>query len=354
MENQVRELLRDIAEDIPRQRQVPPTLRVRARRRIATTVGLTVAAVATLVLGSVVAVRSSTTSSIRPANGPTTSPSTPGSAGFYLLDLQTGEATRLPHTIDANEAGVVSISPDGTMVTYRGDDPQGPLSVVYVANIDGTNARPLEETHSLGGAWGPRWSPDGSQIVYQGRGLGLAGDLFLVDVAKGKTMQLTHLGPIGVDHHWYMDPTFSPEGQTILFTLPRGSHSWDLWSVPSTGGRAVLVRRDAADAGFSPDGTRIAYEQSHRDGAFLRGDIWLADADGSHARRLVQGDHLLWPRWSPDGTRIAYGDTSRGRNGETYVLDVKTGDTSKVADGLLAEWVDDHTLIVNTTICGGC
>src|SRR5436190_7551894 len=84
MENQVRELLRDIAEDIPPQREVPPTLRPRARRRMAATVGVTVVAVAALALGGVVAVRSITESSPRPANpGPTTEP-TPLGAGEVL------------------------------------------------------------------------------------------------------------------------------------------------------------------------------------------------------------------------------------------------------------------------------
>ena len=55
------------------------------------------------------------------------------------------------------------------------------------------------------------------------------------------------------------------------------------------------------------------------------------------------------PRFSPDGRRIVYGNVAQGRHGATYVLDVRTGETSKVADGVWAEWLDDHTLIVNRT-----
>ena len=47
--------------------------------------------------------------------------------------------------------------------------------------------------------------------------------------------------------------------------------------------------------------------------------------------------------WSPDGTRIA---SSGG--GEIHVVDVATGESSHVADGNMAEWLDDHTLVVST------
>ena len=68
MENHVRELLRDIAEDIPPQRELPPTLRPRARRRIVATVGVTVMTIGVLVLGGMVATRSMTESSPMPAD----------------------------------------------------------------------------------------------------------------------------------------------------------------------------------------------------------------------------------------------------------------------------------------------
>ena len=40
---------------------------------------------------------------------------------------------------------------------------------------------------------------------------------------------------------WFTFPSFAPDGQSILFQLPRGdpnSPIWDLWSVPVTGGKS--------------------------------------------------------------------------------------------------------------------
>jgi TolB protein len=61
---------------------------------------------------------------------------------------------------------------------------------------------------------------------------------------------------------------------------------------------------------------RVAF--SHRD------DIWVADPDGRHARRLTRGRGPEFdPTWSPDGKQIAYRDSRRGLNvdDEIYVVD---------------------------------
>ncbi|MET1011051.1 MAG: DPP IV N-terminal domain-containing protein [Actinomycetota bacterium] len=258
-------------------------------------------------------------------------------SGPSLFDLETKQATRVAG-IDPVSSGI-AVSPDGTMIAYEGFDPGG-QHVIYVASIDGTNVRALQKTAATAPATDvPQFSPDGSQIVYQARG-----NLFLVDVATGETTQLTNLEPVETTF-WDMAPTFSPDGETVLFNRANSNvlnRSWNLWSVPATGGRPRLVLRDAALGRFSPDGRTIAYFKPTVENPFA-GDMWLADADGKDARRLARGD-LLAPRWSPDGTKIAYAD--RGRAG-TYVVDVTTGVTSRVLDrAYWLEWLDGHTWII--------
>jgi len=52
---------------------------------------------------------------------------------------------------------------------------------------------------------------------------------------------------------------------------------------------------------------------------------------------------IEFPTMSPDGSRVAYSD-----GGSIYVVDVATGESSKVADGnyFNAAWLDNDTLIV--------
>lgn len=280
------------------------------------------------------------------ATGPLAS--LPSEPGVYLFDLEIGEATHVSGIVPpGHESPGIAVSPDGTTVAYRGTDPEG-NRVIYVANVDGTNIRPLDKTAATApDTVGPQFSPDGSHIAYQGKGYGQwTGDIFLVDVATGETTRLTHLKPVAASL-WYMGPTFSPDGQTVFFTRSTSnfSTSWDLWSVPVSGGKPRLVLPDAIGGRLSPDGRTIVYfkYKPSPENPFF-GDMWVAEADGTDARRLARGD-VFSARWSPDGTRIAY--TDQGRGG-AYVVDVTTGEISRVLKDTdkFPEWLDDHTWII--------
>jgi Tol biopolymer transport system component len=281
----------------------------------------------------------------------------PSEHGIYLFDLDTRLSMRVADLVPLKPG--IAVSPDGTMIAYQGTDQTG-QQVLYVANVDGTNVRALEETASTGvEPILPRFSPDGSQIVYQAKGGGVSvGDLFLVDVSTGQTTQLTDLKK-AASGLYAMAPSFSPDGKTVLFHRPHANYSdepsnflkqsWDVWSVPATGGRPELLLRNAVGARLSPDGRTIIYfKSSHRD-PFI-GDMWVADTDGTDTRILVRGGvATLSAEWSPDATRIAYARWAGGRG--TYVVGVTTGETSNVLDGAyFPEWVDDHTLIVGSPI----
>ena len=74
---------------------------------------------------------------------------------------------------------------------------------------------------------------------------------------------------------------------------------------------------------WSPDGARIAY--------VTRGDLWVADADGNHTRRLVaKADQ---PAWSPNGRRLAF-----TRDGAVYTVRVDGVDERRLAPGAHPAW----------------
>ena len=149
MDNEVRELLRDIAADIPPLREVPPTLRPRARRRIVATVGMTVVLVAALVLGSVAALRAITQASPAPADLPTNVqlPNAPGAWQRIEIPYDSRCPADNCHMelVAAGDAGLVV-----TGWTFNG-------SVEWTvgwSSPDGLSWHPIAPTEVDGVAWG--------------------------------------------------------------------------------------------------------------------------------------------------------------------------------------------------------
>ena len=93
----------------------------------------------------------------------------------------------------------------------------------------------------------------------------------------------------------------SPDGRSIAFEL-----LGDLYTLPIGGGEARAITRGLAfdsQPRYSPDGKHLVY-LSDRSG---NENIWMADADGGHARRISTLDDnavLTSPAWSADGRSI--------------------------------------------------
>jgi Tol biopolymer transport system component len=285
-----------------------------------------------------------------PGNQPSTV--APGTfSGPFFLDLRTGGKTPLAKNLAGGYSYVAS--PDGTRVAYSSSSLGGCVAAdgITVANIDGTDARTLKSPAGLTYC-APRWSPDGTKIVYQERNSAdpfSVGNLFVRELSTGRRTQVTHL-ELSKAEWWFLSPSFSPDGANVIFQMPRSSSEttkWDVWSVPVTGGQPMLVLRNASlpmlNPAGGPEGVAIAFV-SPRTNVFSGHSIMTGrpSPDSDIRRTLVEAKSgIWWPTFSPDGRKIAYQD-----GGSIYVVDVATRNSSKVADGNSAEWLDKDTLIV--------
>jgi hypothetical protein len=251
----------------------------------------------------------------------------------YLLDLDTGERTALNLVENAVE---FQPSPDGTrMLLYQ----YGALSI---AGADGSGVVAIDVQG--GPEWErARWSPDGTRVVYQERNGGSdVGNLFVHEIATGRRTQVTHLDLTSAG--WYnLWPSFSPDGQNVIFHLARDASEepgFDVWSVSVTGGDQELLVEDAAFPMYLPD-RRLVYVASPTDLLSGGDGLVIADADGSTRTLAEAVEEIVKVKVSPNGARVAYGDD------RVRVVAIESGEASVVeGDAGSWEWVDDHTLLI--------
>lgn len=272
----------------------------------------------------------------------------------YTIDLNTGVSTPLPDALIVSVAEFgrssgtkYAASPDGSMLAYVGiGDDENPQ--IFVAGIDGTGVRQL--THDSKEAMSPAWSPDGTKVGYAGYGADCAANarsLFVVDVATGRSTQVTDEAGEAL---W--DAQFTPDSSSLVYTGGTPS-SPVLRTVPVAGGKSTLLIgpgegvTDAGNGSLSPDGSLVTFLGSGWPKSFDNhcGPCRLvANADGTDRRVIPGYESSPAGTWSPDGDRIVVSD---GSGSGIIVVDVTTGDASRVAEGRSAIWLDRQTLLVD-------
>lgn len=171
-------------------------------------------------------------------------------------------------------------------------------------DYDGAGLRFLTDDSAL--VLAPRFSPDGTQILYTSYESGFP-RIYLLDTNTGSRRALD-------DQPGTMtfSPRFGPDGQTVLFSLSQGGNT-DLYTINlANGARKRLTNSPSIETApsFSPDGRQIAFE-SDRSGTQ---QLYVMPATGGEPRRISFGKgRYSTPVWSPRGDLIAFTKRAGGR-----------------------------------------
>ncbi|CAN5232905.1 S9 family peptidase [soil metagenome] len=177
------------------------------------------------------------------------------------------------------------------------------------------------------------WTADGSGIYVATR-FGNTTQLHRVDRPGGARRQITFFDePVGGAER-------RPRGRELLFGMDQGgAEFYQLFLLdPRTGAVRRLTDGESrnGNAEWSPDGQRIAFTSTRRNGR--SNDIWMMEvADTSSARLLLDAPEggASWgvSDWSPDGSRVLVTEYVSANDSRVHLVDVATGERRRVAGG---------------------
>jgi dipeptidyl aminopeptidase/acylaminoacyl peptidase len=241
----------------------------------------------------------------------------------FVISLQAQAQTlnklRLEQSLDMETVADPQLSPDGTEIVYartwidRMNDSRE--TDLWIMSASGSKNRFLTK----GGS--PRWSPDGSRIVYTAQGEPKGTQLFLKYKGTEGSTQLTRLekSPSNI--------TWSPDGQHIAFTM----------MVPAKDPWPVKIPGKPEGAKWTTEPKFVSSVQYRRDrvGFVEEGyvHIFVLPAGGGTPRQVTQGnwDHgTSGISWTRDGKEIVFSSLRipeaeyAYRESEIYAVNVST------------------------------
>jgi dipeptidyl aminopeptidase/acylaminoacyl peptidase len=198
-------------------------------------------------------------------------------------------------------------SPDANQLAFLRDRGGDERFDIWLVDRDGEHDRNL--TNEPGVMHRDiAWSPDGTKLAYVANSAGKSFAIHVIDLATGTKRALTD----GSQDD--MQPRWSPDGTLLVFWSRRESTrtNADLYVVASSGGETTRLETrqgkdgESIDARWSPDATKISFTTDTRG----RQEIAIAtyaEREIKRVDRMTESIHDEYGAvWRPDGRAVAY------------------------------------------------
>ena len=221
-----------------------------------------------------------------------------GGNELFWVDRVTGEETPLA----APRRGYVHprISPDGTLVAVDSRDQQADI---WVWDLTGETLTRL--TVDAARDRSPTWTPDGQRVIFSSERAGTPALFWRAADATGTAE------PLGESESSQVPQAVAPDGRVVVVQEERAGNA-NLITVSLTGDPVsedlLVTEFNEGNAVLSPDGQWVAY-QSDASGTFEVYVRPFPDVDAAlHQISTNGGTH---PLWAPDGSELFYLDVRR-------------------------------------------
>ncbi|MBE0379581.1 amidohydrolase family protein [Pseudoalteromonas prydzensis] len=213
------------------------------------------------------------------------------------------KAVRFTQNIDSDEFDVkmlrnVQVSPDGETAIFEA------LGHIYKRDLESGKVQRLTKQNDHFELFA-QFSRDGKKIVYVTWDDNEQGAVRVVSARSGRGDDIT------TEPGKYVEPTFSPDGKTVVYRKASGGSilnpDWSLhpgiYAVSSKGGKAELITKSGYQPQFAAANDRI-YVMS----PWPKPTLSMVELDSKKISKLYESEHATEFRVSPDGKYLAFAE----------------------------------------------
>ncbi len=240
--------------------------------------------------------------------------------GIKRVNVATGEVTEIPFRVtdtrtvhDASRPAVevaparfnttmvrnAEVSPDGGKVVFES------AGRLYVKSLPNGTAKPLTRDANDHFEYDPSWSRDGKTIAFITWDDQELANVHRVKASGGRSTRLTS------QPGHYHGPRFSPDGSSVVFEATDGGYltspDWAMqtgvFRVSASGGDATLVTSDGGNPHYGARSDRLFVTRSAEGGGH---ELVSIDLNGLQPRTHATGPYVRRYEVAPDSGHIAF------------------------------------------------